>query len=725
MLPINFKGKGKDLKNYRIYGQTSRNLFDMKTFAETAYQKNATVNYSENSLIFTATNQDAYVNEVYSQSVTPSALMPACINVQPLTAYTITMNSPYKCYISWLNDSGVPVHSYTSIPNNQSSYTFTTPENCTKLIFRLGKYVTNIGDTFTISNIMLNAGSTPLPYEPYGESVGDRTANLFEAEIVQGGLYGATGAEFDSDNRCRSSYILLDAGTYTISISSIHTIGLFIFSSTNVFETFVSYSDSPITFSLETVKKVRFGFATYSGIVSITPSDISNIMLNIGSTPLPYEPYGYRVPVTVEGKNLLQNTATSQTINGVTFTVNANGSVTCNGQATRVIYFAFNSSFTLPVGEFVLTGCPTGGGDSSYRMYIQTDNLSPQKFYTDTGNGVTIDNTNAGTVYSARILIVNGYSCNNLTFYPMIRKADIEDDTYEPYHAPITTPIYLPEQIRKVGSEAEYIDYGEQKLHRVRKNLFDYTTHRGNIYGYLWQNGNIDTTNHSWSISDYIPCTGTIFTINQIGGNDPAICLYDENKQYITGKNYSTGGATFKSAVTIESSTVASYIRFSYKLTGTDEQVDDLTKIMLNSGSEPLPYEPYIENTDLDVTLPALPTLTGTNVLSVGTEVQPSKVYLKGKLKRTIYGWHVNPDISNSSNAVTYLKDAIGMTPASMGSTTFDYGSWENAFFMPKPCMLKSNGKVDYYLDPNDYTKKLNGTASDISNPNYDGNAMM
>lgn len=39
--------------------------------------------------------------------------------------------------------------------------------------------------------------------------------------------------------------------------------------------------------------------------------------------------------------------------------------------------------------------------------------------------------------------------------------------------------------------------------------------------------------------------------------------------------------------------------------------------------------------------------------------------------------------------------------------------------------MLKSNGKVDYYLNPNDYTKKLDGTTSDIANPNYDGNAMM
>lgn len=45
---------------------------------------------------------------------------------------------------------------------------------------------------------------------------------------------------------------------------------------------------------------------------------------------------------------------------------------------------------------------------------------------------------------------------------------------------------------------------------------------------------------------------------------------------------------------------------------------------------------------------------------------------------------------------------------------------------MPRPCMLKSDGTVDYYLDPDDYTKKEDGeTPSDIANVNYNGNAMM
>lgn len=95
--------------------------------------------------------------------------------------------------------------------------------------------------------------------------------------------------------------------------------------------------------------------------------------------------------------------------------------------------------------------------------------------------------------------------------------------------------------------------------------------------------------------------------------------------------------------------------------------------------------------------------------------------------RRIIYGWHVNPNESDCSAAITYLEDAVGMTPAYMDSAnnTFEYGSFANAFFIPKPCMLKSDSTVDYYLDPNDYTKKADGTASDIADPNYDGNAMM
>ena len=44
---------------------------------------------------------------------------------------------------------------------------------------------------------------------------------------------------------------------------------------------------------------------------------------------------------------------------------------------------------------------------------------------------------------------------------------------------------------------------------------------------------------------------------------------------------------------------------------------------------------------------------------------------------------------------------------------------------MLRSCMLKSDGTVDYYLNPDDYMLKEDGTPSDVANTSYDGNAMI
>lgn len=93
----------------------------------------------------------------------------------------------------------------------------------------------------------------------------------------------------------------------------------------------------------------------------------------------------------------------------------------------------------------------------------------------------------------------------------------------------------------------------------------------------------------------------------------------------------------------------------------------------------------------------------------------------------TIYGFHIDSSEADPSACVTYLADSIGMAPAHMDfeNDRFDWGSWKNAFFLPRPCMLKYDGTVDYYLDPNDYSKKEDGTPSDVADFAYGGNAMM
>ena len=117
-----------------------------------------------------------------------------------------------------------------------------------------------------------------------------------------------------------------------------------------------------------------------------------------------------------------------------------------------------------------------------------------------------------------------------------------------------------------------------------------------------------------------------------------------------------------------------------------------------------------------------------TQIASVNGTIANVNTRVDKLVESVCYGFHIDGNESNPSDMVTYLADAVGMTPAKMdyANSKFDYGSWEDAFFMPKPCMLKSDGTVDYYLDPDDYSKKVDGTtASDVSNTSYDGNAMM
>lgn len=88
------------------------------------------------------------------------------------------------------------------------------------------------------------------------------------------------------------------------------------------------------------------------------------------------------------------------------------------------------------------------------------------------------------------------------------------------------------------------------------------------------------------------------------------------------------------------------------------------------------------------------------------------------------YGLKINKVDSKCS----YVDDAEGMRSAKVNLTNgaFDYGDWKDAFFMPKPCMLKKDGTVDYYLNPNDYNKKVDGTQNtQINNLLYDGNVMI
>lgn len=95
-----------------------------------------------------------------------------------------------------------------------------------------------------------------------------------------------------------------------------------------------------------------------------------------------------------------------------------------------------------------------------------------------------------------------------------------------------------------------------------------------------------------------------------------------------------------------------------------------------------------------------------------------------------MYGFDLNTLDPEPSTRVSYPNDVDNtyFTSAHMDydTSTFNYGDWNiapGADFMPKPCVINNDGQVQYYLNPNDYTKKEDGTDAVIDGT--DGMVMM
>lgn len=135
-------------------------------------------------------------------------------------------------------------------------------------------------------------------------------------------------------------------------------------------------------------------------------------------------------------KNLLNITSSTQTVNGVDFTINTDGTVTANGTAGSggaTCILASSTNSVIQPGNYLLSGC-TNGSSTTYDLRFNQN-----------GNKVNYNDDTTLTItdapWNCEILIQAGQTVTNLTFKPMIRYAEIVDDTYAPY-APTNRQIY-------------------------------------------------------------------------------------------------------------------------------------------------------------------------------------------------------------------------------------------------------------------------------------------
>lgn len=217
----------------------------------------------------------------------------------------------------------------------------------------------------------------------------------------------------------------------------------------------------------------------------ISATDVE-VQLEYGDTATEYEPpiTGRELQVNVCGKNLMKPNKSTVTLNGITATMNDDGSVTLNGTATANTYiFMWNILYAhnMGVGKIAVNAID-GQSISTYFMGIDRREGSS---YIDrvaqsiTNNGIgeitqeDVENERNFTVW---VRVAEGYTCNNLIIYPQLEIGSTATP-YEPYHGaeytitPNSNPYVIPNDIRQQdGLNVVSVSEGEISVTGVRKN---------------------------------------------------------------------------------------------------------------------------------------------------------------------------------------------------------------------------------------------------------------
>ena len=199
-------------------------------------------------------------------------------------------------------------------------------------------------------------------------------------------------------------------------------------------------------------------------------------------------PGGKSEQETFTGKNKLQVSATSQTINGIEYTINEDGTIKANGTATTQSQINIGTFNFEANTSYILNGCPAGGSTSTYRQIISRGS-------SEYGEGVSVSYTE-DTEASIYIRIMSGVTVNNLVFKPMIRLASIADATFEKYVGgqPAPNPDYeCP--IQNVTGNVE--------VKVENKNLFDENKADWKLFSPNYP-ATYDNENRGWYNHDYM-----------------------------------------------------------------------------------------------------------------------------------------------------------------------------------------------------------------------------
>jgi hypothetical protein len=373
------------------------------------------------------------------------------------------------------------------------------------------------------------------------------------------------------------------------------------------------------------------------------------------------------------------------TWNGITFTINDDLSITVNGTATSVSYIYVNFyNLGLTSGtEYILNGCPSGGGVSTYSLRIYAGN----SYSSDLGNGLSFTFNNQTIV---RVNVSNGKNVNNLLFQPMIRLSSITDDTYEPYTGgnPAPNPDY-PYPVNVVTGDNEIVVCGKNlaNIYVIPNQTKNLTLTIANDTITISNNQNsVGYTNTNTKLSDLCPNL-------QVG--DTAYLFYDttstsssKNIIYI-GTSWSNNSSKEITQAMLDSNVV---IYGGYNETAVISHFM-ITKVNDNT------YEPY-QSTTYPINLGSM------ELCKIG-DYQDSivkdngKWYLNKQIGKVVLDGSENWSLSTSYNAYSFWKTNTdlgtvdGRVPKICDNFLYTTQSFNIA---PKPSLCENTGATNMFV---------------------------
>ena len=272
--------------------------------------------------------------------------------------------------------------------------------------------------------------------------------------------------------------------------------------------------------------------------------------------------------VTRSGKNKLPYNyynGNSKTTNGITFTVNKDRSITANGTATANATFGMVdiNSYAITAGSYKLVGENSEYTKQAIRgSYKKTDGTT--KYVSSVSNFIIEEGSTNVYFY---IVILQGETVNNVTFYPMLLNSTETDLTFE------------------AGGASPSPDYPSPIENVEGKNKFNKNT---TVSGYIeFKNGQV-TSNNTYTSSDFIEidentnyyCNYTCYKSDAYG-----MAFYDKDKNYISGSMLANSFVTPSNA---------KYYRFCVRNENYKGSfITDINTVQLEEGTAATDYVPY------------------------------------------------------------------------------------------------------------------------------------